>query len=96
MVDQFVYLGSLLTDNTSAAEVKRHTGLGYGALNGLWKNQKSRDISIKTKLNVLQTYVFSIVLYGVEMWTLRKEKLCRLDAFERGSFRRLMDSRWLH
>ena len=82
VVHQFFYLGSLLTaDNTSEAEITHLTGLGYGALDDLWKiSWKSRDISIKTKLNALQTRVFSIVRYAAETWRLRKEELRRPHA----------------
>ena len=46
---------------------------------------KSRDITLPTKVHLLKTMVFPVVMYGCESWTVKKAERRRMDAFERGS-----------
>ena len=55
---------------------------------------KSSDISIKTKIDVLTTCVFSRLLYASETWTLKSEDERRLLAFEMRCYRRLLKVCW--
>ena len=43
---------------------------------------KSRDITLPTKVHVVKAMVFPIVLYGCEIWTIKKAEGRRTDAFE--------------
>ena len=95
VVDQFVYLGSLITrDNNCSLEIKRRIGIAagmYGALSEIWKNTK---ISLQNKLRLLDSCVLSTLLYACETWTLKKEDRRRLDAFEMKCYRRMFRIRW--
>ena len=43
---------------------------------------KSRDITLSTKVHLVNAMVFSVVMYGCESWTIKKAELQRIDAFE--------------
>ena len=51
-------------------------------------------ICMKTRLRVLFCYVWPILLYGCEAWTLRKTDRDRLEAAEMWFFRRMMKIPW--
>src|SRR6218665_2257008 len=72
-VKEFVYLGSLLTwNNDCTKEINRRTAKAKGVMAGLNTIWNSKQISYKTKLNVLKTCVFSTALYACETWTIKK------------------------
>ena len=43
---------------------------------------KRRDIALPTKVCIVKTVVFPVVMYGCESWTIRKAEHQRMDAFE--------------
>ena len=43
---------------------------------------KSRDITLPTKVRLVKAPVFPVVMYGYESWTVKKDELRRIDAFE--------------
>ena len=43
---------------------------------------KSRDITLPTKVCLVKAMVFPIVMYGYEIWTVKKAERQRIDAFE--------------
>ena len=55
---------------------------------------KSRDITLPTKVNVVKTMVFPVVMYGCESWTITKAEHRRIDAFELWCWRRLLRVPW--
>ena len=54
---------------------------------------KSRDITLSTKVHLVKAMVFPVVMYGCEIWTLKKTEL-RIDAFELWCWRRLLRVPW--
>ena len=56
---------------------------------------KSRDITLPTKVHLVKTMVFPVVIYGGESWTIKKAGLQRIDAFELRCWRRLLKVPWL-
>ena len=42
---------------------------------------KSRDITLPTKVHLVKTMIFPVVLYGCESWTIKKAEPRRIDAF---------------
>ena len=42
----------------------------------------SRDITLPTKVHLVKTMVFPVVMYGCESWTIKKAESQRIDAFE--------------
>jgi len=55
---------------------------------------KSKDITLLTKIHTLQTMVFPVVMYGCEIWTIKKAECWRTDAFEQWCWRRLLRVPW--
>ena len=44
---------------------------------------KSRDITFPTEVCLVKAIVFPVVMYGCEIWTIKKAERQRIDAFER-------------
>ena len=55
---------------------------------------KSRDITLPTKVHLVKTMVFPVVMYGCESWTIKKAEHRRIDAFELWCWRRLLRVPW--
>ena len=55
---------------------------------------KSRDITLSTKIHLVQAMVFPVVMYGCESWTIKKAEHRRIDAFELWFWRRLLRVPW--
>ena len=55
---------------------------------------KSRDITLPTKVSLVKTMVFPMVMYGCEIWMVKKAECRRIDAFELWFCRRLLKVPW--
>ena len=55
---------------------------------------KSRDITLPTKVCLVEAMVFPVVMYGCESWTIMKVESQRTDAFELWCWRRLLRVPW--
>ena len=55
---------------------------------------KSRDITLSTKVCLVQAMVFPVVMYGCESWTVKKAEGRRIDGFELWCWRRLFRVPW--
>ena len=55
---------------------------------------KSRDITLPTKVHLVKTMVFPVVMYGCESWTVKKAERQKIDAFELWCWRRLLRVPW--
>ena len=55
---------------------------------------KSRDITLLTKICMMQAMVFPVVMYGCESWTIKKAEHRRTDAFELWCWRRFLRVPW--
>ena len=55
---------------------------------------KSRDITLPTKVRLVEAMVFPVVIYGYESWTVKKAEHWRIDAFELWYWRRLLRIPW--
>ena len=72
-VTDFIFLGSKITaDGDCSHEIKRCLLLGRKAMNNLDSILKSRDITLPTKVHLVKTMVFPVVMYGCESWTIKK------------------------
>ena len=69
----FIFLGSKITaDGDCSHEIKRHLLLGRKLMTNLDSIFKSRDITLPTKVCLVQAMVFPVVMYGCESWTVKK------------------------
>ena len=55
---------------------------------------KSRDITLSKKVCLVKAMVFPVVMYGCEIWTIKKAECRRIDAFELWCWRRLLRVPW--
>ena len=88
-------LGSKITaDGDYSHEIKRHLLLGRKVMSNLDSIFKSRDITLLTKVRLVKAMVFPVVMYGCEIWTVKKTECQRIDAFELWCWRRLLRVPW--
>ena len=72
-VSDFIFLGSKITaDSDCSHEIKRLLLLGRKVMTNLESILKSRDITLPTKVCLVKTMVFPVVMYGCESWTVKK------------------------
>ena len=73
-VRDFIFLGSKITaDGDCSHEIKRRLLLGRKVMTNLDSILKrSRDITLSTKVHILKAMVFPVVMYGCEIWTIKK------------------------
>ena len=64
-------------------------------MNNLDSILKSRDITLPTKVCLVKTKVFPVVMYGCESWTIKKAEHWRTDAFELWCWKRLLRVPWI-
>ena len=82
-VADFIFLGSKITANGNCShEIKTHLLLGSKSMTKLNSILKSRDITFLTKVCLVKTMVFQVVMYGCESWTIKKAECQGIDAFE--------------
>ena len=66
-VRDFIFMGSKITaDGDFSQEIKRPLLLGRKAMTNLDSILKSRDITLPTKVSIVNAMVFSVVMYGCE------------------------------
>ena len=72
-VPDFIYGGSKITaDGDCSHEIKRRLLLGRKVMTNLDSILKSRDITLPTKVHLVKSRVFPVVMYGWESWTVKK------------------------
>ena len=72
-VTDIIFLGSKITaDGDCSHEIKRHLLFGIKAMTNLDSILKSRDITLPTKVCLVNAMVFPVVMYGCKSWTIRK------------------------
>ena len=90
-VVDFILGGSKITaDGDCSHEIKRSLLLGRKVMTNLDSILKSRDIILPTKVRLVKTMVFPVVMYGCESWTIKKAESQRIDAFELRCWSRLL------
>ena len=71
--DKLFWGGSKITaDGDCSHEIKRHLHLGRKVMTKLDSILKGRDITLPTKVHLVKTMVFPVVMYGWESWTIKK------------------------
>ena len=95
-VADFIWGGSKITAAGDCShEIKRRLLLGRKVMTNLDSILKSRDITLPTKVHLVEAMVFPVVMYGCESWTIRKAECQRIDAFELWYWRRLLRVPWI-
>ena len=91
-----LYFGSskITAEGDCSHEIKRRLFLLRKAMTKLDSVLKSRDITLSTKVCLVKTMVFPVVMYGCESWTIKKAEHRRIDGFELWCWRRLLRVLW--
>ena len=92
-VADFILRGST-ADGDCSHEIKKFLLLGRKVMTNLDSIFKSRDIILLTKVRLVKSMVFPVVMYGCESWTLNKAEHRKIDAFELWCWRRLLRVPW--
>ena len=94
-VNTFKYLGCTITpDGKCDTEIKKRIGKSKTTFNSMKCIFTNNRISLTTKIRAMRAYVWSVLLYGCECWTLTKDTEKRLEAVEMRFVRRIMKISW--
>ena len=94
-VTDFIFSGSKITaDGDCGQEIKRCLLLERKSLTNLNSILKSKDITLLTKVHIVQAIVFPVVKYGCESWTIKKGECWRTDVSELWCWGRLPRVLW--
>ena len=97
-VDDFKYLGSIVSNDTSmdaeiTARIAKATSAFGRLAKRLWTNN---GIQLSTKINVYKASVLTSLLYGCETWTLTRKQAKRLEKFHQTTLRKIARIKWFH
>ena len=94
-VTDFIFSGSKITiDGDWSYEIKRCFLLGRKAMANLGSILKNREITLPTKVPIIKTMAFPVVMYGCESWTIKKVEHQWSDAFKLWCWRILLRVPW--
>ena len=88
-VRDFILGGSKITADLGH-KIKRYLLFGRKAMTKLESILKSRDITLPTKVCMVETMVFPVIMYECESWTIKKAEHQRIDAVVLWCWRRLL------
>ena len=84
-VSDFILGGSRITANGDCShEIKRCLLLGRKAMTNLDSILKNKDITLLTKVRLVEAMVFPVLMYRCESWTIKKAERQRIDALNCG------------
>ena len=73
VTDSILRRSSKITaDGDFSHEIKRCSFLGRKVMTNLDGILKRRDITLPTKVHLVQAMIFSVAMYGCESWTIKK------------------------
>jgi len=97
MVEEFVYLGSLVHSSTqNAPDISRCNAITRAAMQNLEKQIWRSRITIPTKLKLYNTCILPIFLYGSECWAVTKRNVLKINALDQWCLRKLLGIKWYH
>ena len=88
-------MGAIITGNCDCqTEIKARLGQGRSIIQKLSSIWKSRSFSTQSKIQILKTLVWQVATYAAETWTLKREDIKRIAAFEMDGYRRILRISW--
>uniref|UniRef100_A0A2A4J795 Reverse transcriptase domain-containing protein n=1 Tax=Heliothis virescens TaxID=7102 RepID=A0A2A4J795_HELVI len=94
-VRQYKYLGAWVNEAwESDQEIKTRIEFARTSFNNMRKVLCCRQLNIKLRVRLLLCYIWPIVTYGCETWTLKDASIKRLQAFEMWCYRRMLRISW--
>lgn len=95
-VGSFCYLGSTVTeDNKCTTDIKRRIALAKQAFQNKRNLLTDNHISLEIRKKFAKIFVWSVLTYGCEAWTLGKAEKKRLEAMEMWIWRRMLKTSWV-
>ncbi|XP_061463687.1 glucosylceramide transporter ABCA12 isoform X2 [Rhineura floridana] len=95
LVKGYQYLGTVIYQTgDNSQDIRRRLGLGKAAMRELEKVLKCKDVSLNTKVRIIQTMVFPICMYGCESCTVKKADKRKINSFEMWCWRRALQIPW--
>ncbi|XP_077287784.1 uncharacterized protein LOC143912378 [Arctopsyche grandis] len=96
LVHQYKYLGCWLNDQWDhSQEIKIRIEMARNAFFKMRDLLCNRDFNLDLRMRILHCYVLSVLLYGVESWTMTQATEKKLAAFEMWCFRRMLRIPWV-
>ena len=94
-VTRFKYLGSTINaELDDDEEIKIRCGIARTTFRKMEKALLHRSFPLDIRLRVVKCYIWSVLLYGVETWSLKVRSMNRLEAFEMWTLRRMLRIPW--
>ena len=85
-VTDFIFLDSKISmANDCSHKTKRRLFFGGKTMTNLDRVLKSRDITLPTKVHIVKTMVFTVVIYEYESWSTKKAEHRRTDTLNCGA-----------
>ena len=95
IMTDFILGGFTITvDGDCSHEIKRCLLLGRKVMTNPNSPLKNGDITLPTKVRLVKAMVFPVVMYGCEIWTIKKAECQKVDTFELWCWRRLLRVLW--
>lgn len=95
-VKTYTYLGTVINQQWDhSQEIKCRIEKARKGFNDMSKLFKSHDVGLHTKIRMIRCYVFSVLYYGMEAWTLTEASTRKLEAFEMWLYRRILRIPWV-
>jgi len=94
LLSLFFCAPKITADCNCSHEIKKCLLLERKSMTNLDSTLKSRSITLPTKVCLVKTMVFPVVMYGCESWTIRKAEHQRIDVFELWCWKRLLRICW--
>nr|CAH7728610.1 unnamed protein product [Callosobruchus chinensis] len=93
-INKFKYLGSMVDDQWNP-ELEIRCRIEQARATSLkLKNLTNRNLNFKLRYRMVKCYVWSVLLYGAEAWTLKAAAINRIEAFEMWTLRRMLKISW--
>ena len=94
-VNRFIYLGTELREDIKTdKEIERRSNIAKEKFSAMSKLLTSKKLQLKTKMNILKSYIYSIFTYGCETWTLSKANENKIEVFEMWCLRYMSNIQW--
>ena len=95
-VGKFKYRGITLYDQWEPdKEIRTRIEMARATFSKMKHRLCCKDLSLATKIRTVECYVFPVLMYGMEAWTLTKVLEKKIEAFEMWIYRRLLKISWV-
>ena len=94
VTDSILLSSKITTAGECSNEIQSCFLIGRKAKTNLDSIFKSRDITLPTQVHLIKAMVFPVVMYGCEIWTIKKTECWKMDTFELWCWRRILRVPW--